>query len=163
MKVRDFRLLFSGEGVSLVGDEFYFIALPWLVLQLTGDPVALGGILALQGVPRALLMLVGGALTDRFTPRRVMIVSNAARLALVGVLAALVLGGLVRDWMLYATAFAFGSADGFFFPAQSAIVPQLRRMGMEMTAGARDKLAVEPHQAPDGGAGAERCSEVEEG
>jgi MFS family permease len=125
LRIRDFRLLFIGEGVSLLGDQFYFIALPWLVLELSHDPFALGVMLALQGLPRALFMLVGGAVTDRFSPRRVMIGSNVARLALVGLLAALVLSGSVQLWMLWPIVFAFGVADGFFFPAQSAIVPRL--------------------------------------
>ena len=58
---RNFRLLWAGEGVSLIGDQFYLIALPWLVLKLTGDPLAMGTVLALAAVPRALFMLVGGA------------------------------------------------------------------------------------------------------
>ncbi len=125
LRIRDFRLLFVGEGVSLLGDQFYFIALPWLVLELSNNPFTLGAMLALQGLPRALFMLVGGAVTDRFSPRRVMIGSNMARLALVALLAALVLSGSVQLWMLWSIVLAFGVADGFFFPAQGAIVPRL--------------------------------------
>ncbi len=125
LRIRDFRLLFAGEGVSLLGDQFYFIALPWLVLELSHDAFMLGAMLALQGLPRALFMLLGGAVTDRFSARRVMIGSNLARFALVALLAALVLTGSVQLWMLWSIVFAFGVADGFFFPAQSAIVPRL--------------------------------------
>ena len=98
LKTRDFRLLFTGEGVSLLGDQFYFIALPWLVLELTSSTVVLGVVLALQGIPRAAFMLVGGAVTDRFSPRRVMIGSNVARLAIVSALSALVFAGSVPTW-----------------------------------------------------------------
>jgi len=73
---RNFRMLWIGEGISLLGDQFCLIALPWLVLSLTGDALAMGTVLATAGIPRALFMLVGGALTDRFTPRRLMINSN---------------------------------------------------------------------------------------
>jgi MFS family permease len=125
LKIRDFRLLFTGEGVSLLGDQFYFIALPWLVLQLSAGTLTLGAVLGVQGVTRAAFMLVGGAVTDRFSPRRVMIGSNLARLALVVLLAALVLGAVVQIWMVFVLAAAYGVADGFFFPAQTAIVPQL--------------------------------------
>jgi Major Facilitator Superfamily len=125
LKIRDFRLLFTGEGVSLLGDQFYFIALPWLVLELTSSTVILGVVLALQGIPRAAFMLVGGAVTDRFSPRRVMIGSNVARLMIVSVLSALVFGGGVQTWMLFVLCAAYGVADGFFYPAQTAIVPQL--------------------------------------
>jgi hypothetical protein len=125
LKIRDFRLLFIGEGVSLLGDQFYFIALPWLVLELTSSTVVLGAVLALQGIPRAAFMLVGGAVTDRFSPRRVMIASNVARLAIVSTLGALVFAAAVQTWMLFVLAAAYGVADGFFYPAQTAIVPQL--------------------------------------
>src|SRR5919197_4754758 len=79
LSVRNFRLLWIGEGISLLGDQFYLIALPWLVLQLTGSALALGTIMALASIPRALFMLVGGAFVDRFSPRTVMVASNAAR------------------------------------------------------------------------------------
>ncbi len=125
LRIRNFRLLWIGEGISLLGDQFYLIALPWLVLQLTGNALAVGMVLATAGIPRALFMLVGGALTDRFTPRSLMIGSNLARMALTGLLAMLVLAGLIQTWMLYAFALLFGLADAFFFPAQTSIVPQL--------------------------------------
>ena len=69
LRSRNFRLLWIGEAVSLLGDQFTLIALPWLVLQLTGDALAMGTVLALAGVPRAIFILLGGALTDRFSPR----------------------------------------------------------------------------------------------
>jgi len=59
-KNRDYRLLFAGQSISHLGDQFHLIALPWLVLALTRDPLQLGGVLAVAGIPRALLMLVGG-------------------------------------------------------------------------------------------------------
>lgn len=122
---RNFRLLWIGEGVSVLGDHFYMIALPWLVLQLTGDSLAMGTVLALSAIPRALLMLVGGALTDRFSPRALMLVSNAVRFVLVSILTVLVFANRVEIWMLYTLAILFGVADAFFYPAQSSMVPQL--------------------------------------
>lgn len=122
---RNFRLFWVGETISLLGDQFYLIALPWLVLQLTGDPLIMGTVLAVAGIPRALFMLFGGVLTDRFTPRLVMLVSNLLRMALVGGLAAAVLLGATQLWLIYLFALSFGLADAFFYPAQSAIVPQL--------------------------------------
>jgi predicted MFS family arabinose efflux permease len=125
LRIHNFRLLWIGEGISLLGDQFYLIALPWLVLSLTGNALAVGTVLATAGIPRALFMLVGGALTDRFTPRRLMINSNLTRMILTGFFAALVWTGLIQIWMLYAFALLFGLADAFFFPAQTSIVPQL--------------------------------------
>lgn len=125
LRNRNFRLLWTGEGISLIGDQLYLVALPWLVLQLTGNAFAMGTVLALAAIPRALFMLLGGALTDRFSPRVVMLASNLARFTLVATLAALTLTGVIHLWMLYAFALLFGLADAFFFPAQSAIVPKL--------------------------------------
>lgn len=125
LRIRNFRLLWIGEGISLLGDQFYLIALPWLVLQLTGNALAVGTVMATAGIPRALFMLVGGALTDRFTPRKLMIYSNLARLILTGLLAALVMTNSIQTWILYVFALLFGLADAFFFPAQTSIVPQL--------------------------------------
>jgi MFS family permease len=123
--VRDFRLLWVGEAVSSIGDQFAFIALPWLALVLTGSPLALGSVLALMAIPRALLMLVGGVSVDRLSPRRVMLAANVVRLVAVALLGAVVVAGAAQLWMLYAFALVFGIADAFFFPAQTSIVPEL--------------------------------------
>jgi MFS family permease len=123
--VRDFRLLWLGEAVSVLGDQFALIALPWLALVLTGSALALGSVLAIMAIPRALLMLIGGVSVDRLSPRRVMIGSNAVRLVAIGALGAVTLAGGVELWMLYAFALVFGVADAFFYPAQTSIVPEL--------------------------------------
>jgi MFS family permease len=87
LALRDFRLLFAGSATSLLGDQFALIATPWLVLKLTGDPLALGLVLALEGLPRAVFMLLGGAITDRLSPRLVMLISDFTRLILTGLMA----------------------------------------------------------------------------
>ena len=122
---RNFRLLWAGEGISLLGDQFYLIALPWLVLKLTGNAFAIGTVLALVAIPRAVFMLVGGALTDRLSPRVIMLCSNIIRMLLVTALALLTVTGLIELWMLYIFALLFGLADAFFYPAQSAMIPRL--------------------------------------
>src|SRR5258705_2655581 len=123
--IRDFRLLWAGEAISALGDQFALIALPWLALVLTGSPLALGGVMAVMAIPRALLMLIGGVSVDRFSPRRVMLGSNAVRLLATAALGGLVLAGAAELWMLYAFALVFGVADAFFFPAQTSMVPEL--------------------------------------
>ena len=120
-----FRLLAVGTGTSLLGDQFALVAMPWLALRLTGDPLALGIVLALEGVPRAAFMLIGGAITDRFSPRAIMIASDVVRFALTGLLAAIVFAGAAQTWMLYAFALAFGLVAGFAVPAANSIVPTL--------------------------------------
>jgi MFS family permease len=122
---QDFRLLWLGEAISALGDQFALVALPWLALVLTGSALTLGSVLAIMAIPRALLMLVGGVYVDRLSPRRVMLVSNAVRLFAVGALGLIVLAGGAGLWGLYGLALIFGVADAFFFPAQNSIVPAL--------------------------------------
>jgi MFS family permease len=71
------------------------------------------------------LVLFGGALADRVSPRTVMLVSNALRAVVVGLLAAIVLSERIELWMLYAFALVFGAVDAFFYPAQGTILPML--------------------------------------
>lgn len=125
LRIRDFRLLFTGETVSVLGDQFHFVALTWLALQLTGSGIALGTVLMTAAIPRAVFMLVGGAFSDRFSPRNLMLASNAIRAVVVGILAALVLSGRAELWHLYVFAGIFGVVDAFFYPALSTIVPML--------------------------------------
>lgn len=127
LAVRDFRLLLGGATTSLLGDQFALIATPWLVLQLTGDPLALGLVLALEGIPRAAFMLVGGAVTDRLAPRRVMLLADILRGALVTAMAAVVLSGAVEMWMVYGFAAGFGLIAGVAVPAENSIVPTILR------------------------------------
>jgi MFS family permease len=122
---RRFTLLWSGEAVSLFGDQFYMVALPWLVFQLTGSAVALGTLMLLAGLPRAVLMLIGGALVDRISPRGIMLASNLARMVLTALLALLLAIGQLQIWMLYVIALCFGAFDAFYHPAAMSIVPSL--------------------------------------
>ncbi len=125
LSIHEFRLLFVGVSTSLLGDQFALIATPWLVLQLTGDPLALGIVLALEGIPRALFMLFGGAITDRFSPRIIMLASDIARFVLAALMAIVVLTGTVEMWMVYAFSLGFGLVAGFAVPAGNSIVPML--------------------------------------
>jgi MFS family permease len=125
LRLRDFRLVFAGESVSLIGDQFHFVALAWLALQLTGSGLALGTVLMVAAIPRAAFLLLGGALSDRFSPRSLMLVSNVVRGIVVGILAALVLTGNAQLWQLYVLSLIFGVVDGIFHPALNTIVPML--------------------------------------
>jgi Bacterial protein of unknown function (DUF894). len=125
LRVRDFRLLFGGESISVLGDQFHFVALAWLTLQLTNSGLALGSVLMVAAIPRAVFMLLGGALSDRWSPRSLMLYSNAVRAVLVGILAALVLTGHAALWQLYIVAGIFGIVDALFYPAIGAILPML--------------------------------------
>lgn len=125
MAARDFRLLFTGAGLSLLGDQFALVATPWLVLLLTDDPMKLGLVLALEGLPRAAFLLIGGVISDRLSPRRTMLIADAIRLGLLALMAATVLSGAVELWMLYAFGLGFGVVAGCAVPAENSIVPTL--------------------------------------
>jgi MFS family permease len=126
LRNRNFLLLWLGQGVSIFGDQFYIIALSILALALSdGSATALGSVLLLAGIPRALLMVFGGAVTDRFSPRTVMAWANLLRAITVGALAWLDLQGALTLPHLYLAAVVFGAVDAFFYPAYSAILPRL--------------------------------------
>jgi MFS family permease len=125
LAVRDFRLLWIGESISLLGDQCYLVALPWLALQLTGSGLALGTVMMAAAIPRAVFMLLGGALSDRFSPRTLLLASNAVRALLTTMITALILTGAVRLWHLYILSVAFGVVDAFFYPAFRAFIPRL--------------------------------------
>jgi MFS family permease len=121
----NYRLWLIGGTISLLGDQFYFVALPWLVLQQTGSAVAMGAIMMAGAIPRALLMLMGGAVSDRMSARKIMMVTATARTVCVTVIGVLVWVRILRTWELYALAVAFGVADAFAVPAQTAYMPSL--------------------------------------
>lgn len=121
----NFALLFGGSTISAIGDQFTLVALPWLVLKLTGDPAALGLVLAAMALPRAAFMLIGGAVVDRMSPRRVLLGARGVNAVLVSLLAVLVLTGAIQMWMIYVIALGIGLATAFAYPAGSAILPQL--------------------------------------
>jgi MFS family permease len=131
---RDFRLLLGGSTVSFLGDQFTLVALPWIVLAVTHDAAALGAVLALQGLPRAALMLVGGAVTDRLSPRQVMLAASIVRGVVTGMLAAMAWTGTVQLWVLLVSSVVFGAVAGIAVPAENSIVPRLVR-GADLQAG----------------------------
>ncbi|MCW8807633.1 MAG: MFS transporter, partial [Rhodanobacter sp.] len=122
---RNFRLLFGGSTISMLGDQFTLVALPWLVLKLTGDPAALGIVLATMALPRAAFMLIGGAVVDRLSPRKVLLAARGSNALLVALLATLVLLGGIHMWLVYLIALGIGLSTAFAYPAGSAILPQL--------------------------------------
>ena len=125
LRMRNFRLLWGAGGLSAIGDQFDLIAFPWLVLLVTGDPLAVGAVIAVSGVPTVFFMLLGGTLVDRFSPRSMMQVSNILRVALSVSLATLILTGLTELWLIYLFALLKGISDSFYYPAQLAIVPSI--------------------------------------
>lgn len=125
LRVRDFRLLFVGQMISTVGDMFYAVALPWLMLSSGHTPQELGIVLATYGVPRVGTLLLGGLLSDWLRPRRVMLLADIMRALLVGVLAVLVFTGRTSVLPLCAVAAPLGAFAGLFLPAYYAVLPEI--------------------------------------
>jgi MFS family permease len=124
LAVRDFRLLWASEAVSVIGDQFHFVALAWLVIDVTQSGLALGTVLIAAGVPRALMLLPFGVLADRRPPRSLMLVAHLARGVIVGAIAALVLSGMASLPLLAILGALFGVADALYMPAQQAFLPR---------------------------------------
>jgi MFS family permease len=120
-----FRLLWVGTTLSMLGDFFSYIAISWLVLQLTGSSLALGTVLVVRALPGGALMLVGGAFADRISPRVTMLASMGLRAVFVAPLAVLVLTGHAQIWEVYGISFVFGIVDAFFLPARQSILPRV--------------------------------------
>ncbi|MFE9993186.1 MFS transporter [Streptomyces avermitilis] len=105
---------------SMVGDNVYYLALSWAAVQ-AGTPSQAGLVMAVSAVPRALLMLGGGVVADRFGPRRVVIGSDAVRCAAVLAVAALLFAASPGLWLLALLAVLFGTVDAVFMPAVGAL------------------------------------------
>ena len=122
--VRDFRLLWASEGISVLGDQFHAVALSWLVISLTGSGLALGAVLIAVAVPRALLLMPMGVVADRRSPRSLMLAAHIARGLIVGVIAVMVATGHGSIAALAALGALFGCADAVYLPAQQAFLPR---------------------------------------
>jgi predicted MFS family arabinose efflux permease len=123
LRVRNFRLLFGGQMLSTIGDMFYAVALPWLMLSSGRSPQDLGTVLAAYGVTRVATVLLGGWLSDRLGPRLVMLLSDALRALLMGLLVVLVASGQTAVLPLAAVSAPLGAFTGLFLPAYYAILP----------------------------------------
>ncbi|MYM23938.1 MFS transporter [Duganella sp. FT135W] len=139
----NFKWLTRGGIISSLGDQMSMIALPWLVLKLTGDTLALGFVIALMSVPRAVFILLGGALVDRYSPKRVLMLSKYANAVLLALLTLLVLNihamptitlseslsltvaltPQLSLQLIYALALGIGLAQAFGIPSGTSIMP----------------------------------------
>ena len=125
LAVRSFRLLAGGQFASTIGDYCYAVALPWLVLSNHGTTVLLGAVLACYGIPRTVLIPVGGILADKLGPRTLMLFADVLRCVLVVVLTFLAARHTASIVTLGPTAALIGAGEGLFLPASYAIMPSL--------------------------------------
>lgn len=120
---RQFRLLFIGQTVSLLGDGLVTVALTFAVLDLTGSASDLGLVLACRSVPLVGLLLVGGVFADRLARHVVMIAADLTRFASQGATAALLISGHAHIWQLALLQAIAGAATAFFNPASTGLLP----------------------------------------
>jgi MFS family permease len=125
LRERDFRLLWSGQTVSLLGDGVLTVALAWQTLQLSPHASALGLVLFARALPRVLLLLPAGAVSDRLSRRWLMLGADLAQGLTVGAIAVLAATGTLRLWHLVVLGALAGAAGAFFLPAATALVPDV--------------------------------------
>jgi MFS family permease len=111
-------------AASVTGDVIYFVTLMTIAERLAG-PAQAGIVVAAGAAPRAVLMLAGGVLADRWGPRRMVISSDFVRCVTILLATALLIAAPPQLWMLYAVAVVFGVADALFMPAVGAMPPRL--------------------------------------
>lgn len=119
-----FRLLFTGQLLSLVGDRMMLVALPFAVLESGGGTGAVGLVVAAELAPFVVFSLIGGAISDRSDRRRILIGSDLGRLLVQATGAALLLAGAATPAMLAGLVLVYGTADAFFQPAFTGLLPQ---------------------------------------
>ena len=145
LREREFRLLFAGRTVSLLGNAIAPVALAFAVLDLTGSKTDLGLILAAREIPLVVFLLAGGVWADRLPRNRVMVGANVSGLSQATV-AALLIVGEAEIWQLAALAAVNGGASAFYFPASGGAVPQTVPESMLQEANALLSLTVNATQ-----------------
>ncbi len=121
----NYRLFWSGQIISLIGTWMQSTAQAWLVLQLTGSPLAMGVVTALQTLPILLFTLFGGVFADRVPKRRFLILTQCVSALQALTLALLVTFGHIQLWHVYALAFLLGLVNAFDNPTRQAFVVEL--------------------------------------
>jgi MFS family permease len=139
LRSADYRRLWFGQGISVIGDKIDQIALGILVYQVTGSGLQMGIMLAISMLPAALFGMVAGAYVDRWDHRRTMIAADVARAALVLSVPFAVDVGL---WLVYAIALAVATVSLFFEPAKLALMPELVGSKRLMAANSLDSATV---------------------
>ncbi len=125
LRRRDFRVLWGGMTISLIGDGAFLVAMTWQVYAISNAPSALSMAGIAMTLPTILLLLFGGVVTDRIDRRRVLIAADVVRGIAVAGLAVLSLTGALQLWHVMVLVAVYGAGQAFFGPAFDAIVPDL--------------------------------------
>jgi MFS family permease len=125
LRHRDFRLLWTGQTLTLLGSFVSNVAYPFQVLQLGGSAPELGALVSIYATTSLVFLLIGGAVADRVRRRTLLIVTELGSGVVVGIASILGFAGALEIWHLYVTYALFGAATAFSIPALGAIVPEL--------------------------------------
>ena len=125
LRIRDFRLLWTGMTVSLLGDGVFYVAIAWQVYQMSNAPTALAAVGIAVSIPNIVFLLAGGVVSDRFERRLVMIAADVLRACALIAIGVLAITKVIRLWHLLALTAVYGAGTGFFGPAFDAIVPDI--------------------------------------
>ncbi len=125
LSVRNYRLYFTGQAISLSGTWMQTIGQTWLVLKITGSGTALGLVTALQFLPILFLGPWGGLIADRFSKRRILYVTQTVSAILALILGVLVLTNTVQLWMIDILAFSLGLVNTIDNPTRQAFVMEM--------------------------------------
>jgi MFS family permease len=125
LRHRNFRLYLVGQAGTVFGVQMLALAEVWLVLIITQDPLQVGLVSALQGLPVVAFSLLGGVVADRVSKRRILIVANLAIMVLGLLMGILALSGVVEVWHVLVLVFAVGCAIAIAWPARQAFIMEL--------------------------------------
>ncbi len=125
LRHRDFRLLWTGMTISLVGDGIFLVAMAWQAYELWNAPAALSILGIGMTIPTIAFLLPAGVLSDRMDRRSLMLCADLGRALVLVVLAVLAFTGLLTFWELVLLVALYGVGTAFFTPAFEAIVPDL--------------------------------------
>jgi MFS family permease len=124
-RIRDFRLLWTGMFVSMVGDGFYYVATAWQVFSLSNRPSSLAYVGLAWSLPQVLLVVVSGALADRVDRRMLMIGGDLIRCAAIATVGVLSITGVLTIPIMVGLVMVFGVGQALFQPSFQSIVPMI--------------------------------------
>jgi Transmembrane secretion effector len=124
-RIRDFRLLWTGMFVSMVGDGFYYVATAWQVYSLSNRPSSLAYVGLAWSLPQVLLVFVSGTLADRLDRRMIMIGGDLIRCAAILTVGVLSIIEVLTIPIMVALVAVFGVGQALFQPSFQSIVPMI--------------------------------------
>ena len=125
LRVRDFRLLWAGMTISALGDGIYTVALAWQVYDISNTPTALSLVGVAWFLPQIAAVLLAGVIVDRVDRRWLMVAADIMRAVAIGVMGILSVAGQLQLWHVWVLVALYGIGNSFFYPAYTALVPQV--------------------------------------